>query len=304
MSKVIKSTPPVRRSSATQPEVVDPRWLIRAFTAMVALALVCGYVTLGLLFYMGSWQLALRPTHDSSGGTGLPADSVRFGVNAVGVPQLAGEWLPAAPGSARGTYAVLYLRGADGQLDRGDGTQIAALHDLGLNVLAFDYRGYGRSAAAPHPTQLRMQQDAESGWSYLTGVRKIAPGHIFVFGSGIGVSLAADLLQQHADAGALIGYNADPEVLQRAQRDPRAKLFPLKLIFHERFPLDALQRLHQPKLLYTVGVPDPARSAVYRTAADPKLTVEVATHNAQQEQAALARFLDDVAPAPVLMPLL
>ncbi len=271
---------------------------------MVALALVCGYLTMGLLFYLSSWQLALRPTHDASGGTGLPGEIVRFGVNAGGVPQLAGEWLPATSGTARSTSAVLYLRGADGQLDRADGTQIATLHDLGLNVLAFDYRGYGRSASAPHPTQLRMQQDAESAWLYVTGVRKIAPGHVIVFGSGIGVALAAELLQQHANAAALIGYNADPEVLLRAQRDPRAKLLPLKLVFHERFPLNALQTLRQPKLLYTVGAGDAARSAVYRTAADPKLTVEVATHNAQQEQAALGRFLDDVAPAPALVPLL
>ena len=259
---------------------------------------------MGLLFYLSSWQLALRPTHDASGGTGLPVDSVRFGVDAGGVPQLAGEWLPAASGATRSTYAVLYLRGADGQLDRADGTQIAVLHDLGLNVVAFDYRGYGRSAAAPHPTQMRMQQDAEAAWSYLTGVRKIAPDHVIVFGSGIGVSLAGNLLQQHANAAALIGYNADPEVMQRAQRDPRAKLLPFKLLFHERFPLDTLKSLHQPKLLYTVGAPDASRGTVYRTAADPKLTVEVATHNAQQEQAALSRFLDDVAPAPALMPLL
>lgn len=302
MSQASKRTPPVRPRATAQPEVVDPRWLLRALGVTVALALVCGYLTLGLLFYLGSWQLALRPTHNANGGTGLPAEIVRFGADAAGVPQLAGEWLPAAAGSMRSTYAILYLRGADGQLDKGDGTQIAALHDLGVNVLSFDYRGYGRSLAAPHPSQQRMEQDTESAWLYLSGVRKIAPDHVIVFGSGIGVSLGAELLREHTNAAALIGYNADPDVLARAKRDPRAKLFPLKLVFHEWFPLDALQSLRQPKLLYTVGPPDAAREAVYRTAADPKLTVEVPTHNAQQETAALARFLDDVAPATTLTP--
>src|ERR1700712_3723221 len=84
MSKVIKGTPPVGRSSAAMPEVVDPRWLIRAFAAMVALALVCGYLTLGLLFYMGSWQLALRPTHDTGGGTGFRGGIVCFCVGVGG----------------------------------------------------------------------------------------------------------------------------------------------------------------------------------------------------------------------------
>ncbi len=303
MSPAPKRTSPARTTAAL-PEVVDPRWLLRALATMIGLGLVCAYLTVGLLFYLSSWQLALRPTHNATAGTGLPGESVRFAVDAAGVPQLTGEWLGAAPNATRGSYAVLYLRGADGQLDKGDGTQIAALHDLGLNVLAFDYRGYGRSAASPHATQQHMQQDAESAWNYLTGLRRIAPDHVIVFGSGVGVSLAANLLQQHPDGKALIGYNADPEVLQRAQRDGRTRMFPLRLVFHERFPLDALQSLHQPKLLYTVGPPDPARSAVYRSAADPKLTVEVATHNAQEEQAALSRFLDDVAPAPTLMPLL
>ena len=300
MSPVPYRNPPVRNAAAL-PEVVDPRWLVRALGIMLVLGLVCAYLTTGLLFYVSSWQLALRPTHNASGGTGLPAESVRFGVNAAGVPQLVGEWLPAAPDAKRSSYVVVYLRGADGQLDKGDGTQIEALHDLGVNVLAFDYRGYGRSAATFHATQQRMQQDAESAWDYATGMRRVAPDHVIAFGSGVGVSLAANLLQQHPSGRALIGYNADPEVLQRAQRDGRTKMFPLKLVFHERFPLDALQTLHQPKLLYTVGPPDVARTAVYHNAADPKLTVEVATHNAQQEQAALARFLDDVAPAPTLV---
>ena len=295
---------PSTRQPAAQVEVVDPRWLLRALGITLVLGLVCAYLTVGLLFYVSSWQLVLRPTHNATGGTGLPAEPVRFGLNEAGAPQLAGEWLAAAPDSTRGSYAVLYLRGADGQLDKGDGTQIARLHEEGVNVLAFDYRGYGRSPVSPHATQQRMQQDAESAWNYLTGIRKIAPNHVIVFGSGIGVSLAANLLQHHGDGLALIGYNADPEVLQRARRDARMKMFPLKLVFHERFPLDALQHLHQPKLLYTVGVPDAARRAVYRNAADPKLTVEVATHNAQQEQAALARFLDGIAPAPTLMPVL
>ena len=303
MSPAPKKTSPAR-NAPPQPEVVDPRWLLRALGIMLVLALVCGYLTMGLLFYVSSWQLVLHPTHKAGGGTGLPGESVRFGVNAAGVPQLAGEWLAAAPGASRSSYALLYLRGADGQLDKGDGTQIAALHDMGLNVFAFDYRGYGRSAASPHATEQHMQQDAESAWNHITGIRKIAPDHVIVFGSGVGVSLAADLLQRHSDAKALIGYNADPEVLQRVQRDPRTKLFPLKLVFHDRFSLDALRSLHQPKLLYTVGTPDAERSAVYRTAADPKLTVEVATHNAKQEQAALARFLDDVAPAaPMALPI-
>ena len=261
------------------------------------LALVCAYLTLGLLFYLGSWQLVLHPTHGVTAGTGLPTERVHLNADQAGAPQLAGEWLPAASAAGRRSYTVLYLRGGDGQLDVGDGTQIAALDDQGLNVLAFDYRGYGSSAERPHPSEEHMLQDAAAGWAYLTGVRKVPADHIVVFGSGTGVSLAAQLLLRQNTGAALIGYNADPEVLTRAGRDPRSRLFPLRLVFHDRFRLDALQHLRQPKLLYTVGPLNTARSAVYQNAADPKLTVEVPTHNAAEERAALERFLDENLPA-------
>ena len=296
MAKPIRKTQPPIRTSRTQPEVVDPRWLLRTLGLLVMLALLCGYLTLGLLFYLGSWQLALKPTHTGNGGTGLPTEKVRFGADPSGAPQLTGEWLPADPNTGRAAYTLLYLRGADGQLDAADGTQIATLRASGLNAFAFDYRGYGSSVTNPHPTEQRMLQDAESAWTYLTEVQKIASHHILVFGSGVGVSLAGQLLESHPSAAGLIGYNADPEVLARVQRDPRSKLFPIRLVFHDRFDLDALQRLRLPKLLYSVGSLDASRTAVYRSAADPKLTVEVPTHNAEEERAALARFLDNVLP--------
>lgn len=285
------------RSTSSQPKTVDPRWLARTLGMLILLALVCGYLTLGLLFYLGSWQLVLHPTRNTNGGTGLATEKVRFDPDESGTPQLAGEWLPVSSTAGHVSYAVLYLRAGDGQLDAADGTQMATLHDLGFNVFAFDYCGYGNSAAQPHPSEVHMLQDASAAWTYLTGVRKIAPEHVIAFGSGTGVSIAAQLMQQQNAGAAFIGYNADPEVYARAGRDPRAKLFPLRLIFHDRFPLDVLEHLHQPKLLYTVGPLNVARTAVYQNAADPKLTVEVASHNAAQERAALSRFLDANLPA-------
>ncbi len=269
---------------------------------LIIVALVCGYLTLGLLFYLGSWQLALKPTHDTGKQSGLPSEKLTFGDSKQGGGPTAGEWLPAGSGSDHQDYAVLYLRSGDGQLDAGDGTQIGTLHDHGLSVLAFDYRGYGPNPPQPHPTEARMLQDAHAAWTYLVQQRRIAPDHLIVFGSGVGVSLGAQLLQAQKGGAALIGYNADPDVLARVSRDPRSKLFPLRLVFHERFSLEALQHVAVPKLLYSTGSLDAARREVYRNAADPKMTVEVPTHDARQEQDALSRFLDQyLPPAPQVL---
>ena len=257
------SKPSTQQPLSPQPvEVVDPRWLLKMLGVMVVAALLCGYLAMGLMVYMGSWQLILHPTRLANSGTGLPAERIQFGPDGTGQPQLHGEWIA---GTTRADYAVLYLRSADGQLDMGDGSQIRSLHDLGLSVLAFDYRGYGESAARPHPSQDRMLQDAVSGWEYLTGTRHIQPDHVLVFGNGVGVSLGVQLLQHYGPGAGLIAYNADPSIVPRVRADGRARLYPLHLVFHDTFPLDGLQHLATPKLLYTVGPLDEKRAAVYKT---------------------------------------
>lgn len=286
-------------------QVIDPRWLLKMLGLTIAAAFVCAYLAMGLMIYMGSWQLVLHPTRNPNGGTGLASEKLRFGPDSSGQPQLSGEWIVANAESPRANYAVLYLRGADGQLDAGDGTQIAALRDLGVNVLAFNYRGYGDSAQRPHPSQDRMLADAVSAWEYLTGTRHIQPDHVLVFGSDIGVSIGTQLLQNYGPGAGLIAYNADPSVEARVRADARVLLYPMSVVFHDGFPLYGLKHLAAPKLLYTVGPLDKARTAVYQSAADPKLTVEVPTHDAAAEKAALARFLDSTlpgGPVPVLAP--
>ena len=44
-----------------QQPLVSGKWLLSALGIMVAVAAVCAYVTLGLLFYQGSWQLIFHP---------------------------------------------------------------------------------------------------------------------------------------------------------------------------------------------------------------------------------------------------
>ena len=77
-----------------------------------------------------------------------------------------------------------------GQLGFADAPLLAMLHDLGMNVLAFDYRGFGSSVAKPHPSEPRMLEDAESAWEYLRGLRGVSPQHIVIYGAGVGGSLA------------------------------------------------------------------------------------------------------------------
>ena len=102
-----KRTPPAERrkaASANPNADVDPRWLLQAGAICVLIAIVCGYLTLCLLFYQGQWQLVLHPKRDNATTSQLPvadaaAELIHFGPDDSAVPQLVGWWIPATPGS-------------------------------------------------------------------------------------------------------------------------------------------------------------------------------------------------------------
>src|SRR6202035_5863957 len=160
---------------------------------------------------------------------------------------------------------ILFLPDGNSSLTNSVPT-LASLHNLGLNVFAFDYRGYGQSAPA-RPSQQSMTPDADSAWQYLPSTRALSGQHIVPYGTGVGASLAASLAASHNDIPALILDTPRADLLNVAMRDPRATLLPVRLLFHERFPLaEPLSTLRTPKLLISrTTAPD----QTFRNASDP-----------------------------------
>lgn len=264
-------TPPYSASAA--PETVDPGWILKALGALLALGLLCSYVTLCLYFYYGQWQLVLHPAHTLSAtpaSQNLPFQPVRFGNDLAGKPQIAGWWIPSDLPS---DPVALVLHSETGT--RSDALAYARiLHDARVGVLLFDYRGYGDSGGE-HPTERRMQQDAQTALHYLTSTRKIPLSQIVVFGTGLGASLATHLCTQQQRPAALLLVSADGDTTTRVLAEEQSRLVPVRLIFHERFPLaDPLSRLAVPKLLISFER-GPAPEYALR-AATPKTTVELA----------------------------
>jgi pimeloyl-ACP methyl ester carboxylesterase len=293
---------PKPNNSKQQPaqfETVDPAWLLKALALTVLAALFCAYLTFCLLFYQGQWQLVLHPTRTAASPqsiAGIPYELIHFGPDESAVPQLTGWWIASAPGARYANTTLLFLPGSDGSLADAIPT-LASLHNLGINVFAFDYRGYGQSAAT-RPNQQNMTHDADSAWQYLNISRHIAAQQIVLYGTGVGASLATQLAASHADSPALILDAPHGDLLNAALHDPRSKLVPVRLLFHERFPLaEPLSTLHTPKLLLSRTA---SRDEAFRTAADPKRTVELAAPSQALYQQSLTRFLDEyVTPAPI-----
>lgn len=283
------------RPAARPPEMVDPRWVVKALALAVAAALALGYGTWCMLFHQGQGQLVLHPKRTATvpaAIAGASVETIRFGPDDTGKPQRVGWMIPAAGGGKYAGITVLYLPPGDGSLVDSVPT-LGLLHGLGVRVFAFDYRGYGQSAAMS-PSEARMRQDADAAFAYLTGTRMVQEDQIVPYGAGVGASLAAYLAQEHRGMRAMVVDSPGPDPLATVLANPRTKLLPVRWLFHERFALAGpLAGLTTPKLLISAEDDD----GRLRGAADPKVMVFAMPVPSNPESGAkrmewLTRFFD------------
>jgi fermentation-respiration switch protein FrsA (DUF1100 family) len=125
-------------------------------------ALVVAAIVVGMVFTMKWLVSRVEPRltfFPFAGETETPA-SLRLDYQPLSVPTEDGEtlaawWMPHADARAD----VLYFHGNGGNLSLWLPV-LAGVHARGLNVLAFDYRGYGRSTG--RPTEAGLYRDADA----------------------------------------------------------------------------------------------------------------------------------------------
>jgi hypothetical protein len=302
---------PHSKHPSDQPvEVVHPLWLAKALGLSLLAALLCAWLTLCLLFYQGDWQLILHPSRtitQTPAALNLPFDTIRFDASETGQPRLTAWYVPAAtppaaPAAKYSAYTILYLHDGSGSLADTLPT-LTILHTAGINIFAVDYRGFGLSDPSQHPTQARMAQDSAAALDYLTLTRHIPASQIIPYGAGLGASLAADLALAHPELPALILANPDPDPTATALAAHSSNLIPVRLLFHQRFPISApLATLTTPKLLIAGGPSSSAQQtlpieSLFQQAASPKFTITLPpTKYAAPYHSALTRFLDQSLP--------
>ena len=303
--------PPHQKNS---PEIVDPGWLLKALAVCLVAALFCAWLTACFIVYQGEWQLVLHPspTIDRTPAVaGLAYSDVAFGAGETGQPRLTGWWIPAdAPDGLQGKYVAytfLYLHGGSGSLSD-TLPALARLHQAGLNVFAFDYRGFGKSDSSAHPSSVRMAEDAAAALDYLTATRHIAEHNIVPYGAGLGGSLAAALAVAHPELPAVILDNPDPDPAAAAVAAHPSRIIPVRLLFGHQFDVTRpLANLRTTKLL-VAGGPGcvdkcdlEAMETLFRQAASPRFAVTLPRGTGEADlQTALGRFLDQYLPGQTL----
>ena len=265
----------------------------------VALAIAFGYVLLVGLMFAFQDRLLFQPGSRISrtpDALGMPYDTVR--IDTGDGETLHGWWIPSASARPlRGT--LLFFHGNAGTI-AGRLENARQFHRMGLNVLLFDYRGYGKSTGTPSEDSL--YRDAEAAWTWLADTRSVAPSDITIFARSMGGG-PASWLAVRTDPRAVIlesVFTSVPDVA--AHHYP---FVPVRWLARTRF--DVLSRV--PDLLAPLlvihsradrVVPFAHGRQLYEAAAEPKRFLEIdGGHNdgfwvsRQRYTRAIQEFLDE-----------
>jgi pimeloyl-ACP methyl ester carboxylesterase len=152
--------------------------------------------------------------------------------------------------------------------------QLQELWELGYNVLAFDYRGFGENRGSP--TEEGVYADGASAYAYLTRQRGVPATRVIFAGRSLGSAVAVELATR-VDAAGVRMFSAIDSVPRTA-----ARLFPYaptSFLTRNRFDSRTkVQTLHIPiVMVHAVDdalVPVSAARAMFREIRAPKKLVE------------------------------
>ncbi|UCH79899.1 MAG: alpha/beta hydrolase [Nitrospiraceae bacterium] len=147
--------------------------------------------------------------------------------------------------------------------------KIMMLHELNLNILIFDYRGYGKSSGKP--TEPGLYLDAEALYMYLLREKAYDPEQIVAYGESLGGAVAIELAKRHTLQRLII------EGSFSSIKDIARTYFPFIPTFLYKTEYDSIQKIQDitvPKLImHSIDdeiIPFKYGVALFDAAAGPK----------------------------------
>ena len=118
--------------------------------------------------------------------------------------------------SAGERYTILFCQPAGGSTQvQMSQDQLIGLFELGYDVFAFDYRGFGANGGTP--TEQGLYEDAAAAYDYLIRVERVPASRLILAGRSLGGAVAIDLATKKPAAGLLLFSPIDsvPSVAKR-----------------------------------------------------------------------------------------
>jgi hypothetical protein len=178
------------------------------------------------------------------------------------------------PAKEAGIETVLVCHGNAGNVSDRLDRAVRLQKELAVNVLLFDYRGFGRSEGSPD--EEGTYQDGLAAYRYLTEKRGIAPTSIVLFGESLGAAVAIELAGR-VKAGALV--LEAPFTSIRAMAKVAYPFLPTFWVRTRYDNLSKIGELEMPVLIFHGTrddvVPFAQGEELYRAAREPKAFVAV-----------------------------
>ena len=148
------------------------------------------YAAFALLLFLMQERMLFLPTGElwaTPARAGLAFEEVWL--DTADGERLHAWWVPHP--EARAT--VLFSHGNAGNISHRL-ESLELFNELGVNVLIYDYRGYGRSTGRPGEAGLYL--DGETALDWLENSRGLRPERVFQFGRSMGAAVAARLAER------------------------------------------------------------------------------------------------------------
>ncbi len=267
------------QDASTPPESPTPRSAKRRFLFRFLCIVLLSTVALAVLIMIFENRIIFVPTKYPAGDWDAPARAT--------VP-FEDVWLETSDGvkihgwMARGKGAratILYFHGNAGNLThRADWLEV--LTRLPADVLAIDYRGYGRSEGTPN--EAGVYRDAEAAYAYLTETRGVAPQQLIVYGVSLGGAPACEIAWRRPCAGLIL----QSAFTSAGDMASRLTILPVRWLVRASFDNVAkISRVRVAKLIVHGRddklIPCEMSERLYEAAAEPKelIIFDDAGHN-------------------------
>jgi len=194
-------------------------------------------------------------------------------------------WFVAASGPSPRVTVLVFNGNTGNRAHRGPLAE--TLHRHGIQVLLFDYRGYGGNAGTPSEDGLAA--DSRAARSYLAGRPDVDQSRLVYFGESLGTAVAIDLAVEHPPA-ALVLRSPFTSMADLGQH--HYPFLPVRLLLRDRFAaIDQIRQIRVPLLVIAGGhdriVPTENSRRLYDAAIAPK-TLLVLPHADHNDYALLA----------------
>ncbi len=269
---------------------------MRTLVSILTIA-VSVYLILMLVLYLMQGRMVFLSNFPGRALTASPAD-IGLEYEDVSLPtrdneRLHGWYVP----STNSTGVVLFFHGNAGNIShRLDSIEI--FHELDLDVLIIDYRGYGQSSGST--SEQGTYTDAQTAWDYLVDMRNIAPEKIVIFGRSLGGAVASWLAARTTPGSVIL------ESCFTSGADMAGRLYPFlpaRLITRLKYPVEEyVKQISSPLLVIHSQqdeiIPFDMGQSIFAAAPEPKeMLVLSGDHNGgfllnrNRYQAAIGEFL-------------